>query len=112
VNRMRVWMGSLTVAALAAASPAHAQDRGKSTESKAPATSTRRPPPGLCQVWVDNVPARQQPAPTDCASAVRNRPPNGRVIFPDPKAPPPKATPAPKGKEKKPPPKSGSVPPA
>jgi hypothetical protein len=27
------------------------------------------------------VPAAQQPAPTDCPSAIRNRPPNGRVIF-------------------------------
>jgi len=30
-----------------------------------------------------DVPAAQQPAPTDCASAVRNRPANGRVLFGD-----------------------------
>ncbi len=42
-----------------------------------------RPPAGMCRVWLDNVPAGQQPAPTDCASAVRNRPSNGRVIFGD-----------------------------
>jgi hypothetical protein len=41
------------------------------------------PPPGMCRVWIDGVPAGQQPAPTDCASAVRNRPSNGRVIFGD-----------------------------
>lgn len=41
------------------------------------------PPKGMCRVWVDGVPASRQPAPTDCASAVRNRPPNARVIFPD-----------------------------
>lgn len=42
-----------------------------------------QPPPGMCRIWLDGVPAGQQPAPTDCATAVRNRPPNGRVIFGD-----------------------------
>lgn len=42
-----------------------------------------RPPAGMCRIWLDNVPAAQQPAPTDCASAVRNRPAKGRVIFGD-----------------------------
>jgi len=41
------------------------------------------PPPGMCRIWIDNVPAGQQPAPTDCANAIRNRPPNGRVVFSD-----------------------------
>lgn len=40
-----------------------------------------RPPPGMCRVWLDGVPAAQQPAPTDCATAVRTKPKNGRVIF-------------------------------
>lgn len=43
------------------------------------------PPSGMCRIWIDNVPASQQPAPTDCASAVKNRPLNGRVIFGDDK---------------------------
>ncbi|HEY0777274.1 MAG TPA: hypothetical protein VGD56_04830 [Gemmatirosa sp.] len=42
-----------------------------------------RPPPGMCRVWLSGVPATQQPAPTDCATAVRNRPSNGRVLFGD-----------------------------
>jgi hypothetical protein len=42
-----------------------------------------RPPPGLCRIWIENVPPTQQPAPTDCSTAVRNRPSNGRVIFGD-----------------------------
>ena len=46
------------------------------------------PPAGMCRIWVNGVPAGQQPAPTDCASAVRNRPANGRVLFGDD---PPKA---------------------
>lgn len=45
-----------------------------------------RPPAGTCRIWLDNVPPKQQPAPTDCATAVRNKPRNGRVIFPEPSA--------------------------
>ena len=41
------------------------------------------PPAGMCRIWIDGVPAGQQPAPTDCASAVRNRPSNGKVLFGD-----------------------------
>jgi len=41
------------------------------------------PPPGMCRIWLNDVPASQQPAPTDCASAVRNRPANARVLFGD-----------------------------
>jgi hypothetical protein len=37
----------------------------------------------MCRVWVDGVPPGQQPAPTDCRTAIRNRPANGRVIFGD-----------------------------
>jgi hypothetical protein len=41
------------------------------------------PPAGMCRIWINDVPASQQPAPTDCASAVRNRPSNARVLFGD-----------------------------
>jgi hypothetical protein len=37
----------------------------------------------MCRIWLDDVPPAQQPAPTDCATAVRNRPAKGRVIFGD-----------------------------
>lgn len=37
----------------------------------------------MCRIWLKDVPAAQQPAPTDCAAAVKNCPPNGRVIFGD-----------------------------
>ena len=53
------------------------------------------PPAGMCRIWINEVPAGQQSAPTDCASAVRNRPANGRVLFGDD---PPKAK---KGKPQK-----------
>ncbi|MEP6999599.1 MAG: hypothetical protein ABI969_03915 [bacterium] len=42
-----------------------------------------RPPPGMCRVWLERVPAKQQPAPTDCRSAVHDKPNNGKVIFGD-----------------------------
>jgi hypothetical protein len=38
-------------------------------------------PQGMCRVWLNGVRADSQPAPTDCASALRDRPPNARVIF-------------------------------
>ncbi|HET6681813.1 MAG TPA: hypothetical protein VFG84_11470 [Gemmatimonadaceae bacterium] len=44
---------------------------------------SHKPPAGLCRIWLNGVPAAQQPAPTDCASAVRNRPANAKVIFPE-----------------------------
>lgn len=50
--------------------------------------SSHKPPAGLCRIWLNGVPAAQQPAPTDCASAVRNRPANAKVIFPEEKEAP------------------------
>ena len=42
-----------------------------------------RPPQGMCRIWIAGVPPDQQPAPTDCMTAVRNRPANGYVVFGD-----------------------------
>jgi hypothetical protein len=74
---------ALFIAALGLALPTalEAQGRGKSGGGDIPASS--RPPAGMCRIWLDGVPAAQQPAPTDCATAVRNRPAKGRVIFGD-----------------------------
>ena len=71
---------------VAAAAPARmwAQQASKDTNRKnASIPADARPPKGMCRIWIDHVPANQQPAPTDCVSAVRNRPNNGRVIFGD-----------------------------
>ncbi|HZI27330.1 MAG TPA: hypothetical protein VFD64_04195 [Gemmatimonadaceae bacterium] len=54
----------------------------KGTVKSAPVPKEYLPPPGMCRIWVDNVPANRQPAPTDCATAIRNKPPNARVVFP------------------------------
>ncbi|MBK5188770.1 MAG: hypothetical protein JJD97_11045, partial [Gemmatimonadaceae bacterium] len=42
---------------------------------------SHRPPPGMCRIWIDGVPPAHQPAPTDCATAIRKRPMNARVVF-------------------------------
>lgn len=69
----------LLAGAVALGAPGALEAQGKKNDI--PAAS--RPPAGMCRIWLDGVPAAQQPAPTDCASAVRNRPAKGRVIFGD-----------------------------
>jgi len=39
------------------------------------------PPSGMCRIWVHGVPPSQQPAPTQCANAVRVRTTNSQVVF-------------------------------
>ncbi|MGA1360638.1 MAG: hypothetical protein ACO32Z_05545 [Gemmatimonadaceae bacterium] len=39
------------------------------------------PPAGRCRIWIDGVPASQQPAPTDCATALRQKPANGTILY-------------------------------
>ena len=78
-------LGLIGVAA-ATAAPAHAQGfvrdvRRELQDAVKDIPKSHFPPPGMCRIWLDGVPPGQQPAPTDCASAVRNRPSNGRVVF-------------------------------
>lgn len=65
---------------LAAPVAAQAVEQGKSGDQGA---VTHQPPPGMCRIWINGVPAERQPAPTDCATAMRRRPSNARVIFGD-----------------------------
>ncbi len=76
---MKLRTALLTIACtVGLASVAHAQ-QGKHDE----VPKAYRPAPGMCRIWLDKVPAKQQPAPTDCPTAVRNRPNNGKVLFGD-----------------------------
>ena len=72
---------ALTIGLVALASPRALDAQGREKARDIPASS--RPPAGMCRIWLDGVPAAQQPAPTDCTSAVRNRPAKGRVIYGD-----------------------------
>jgi hypothetical protein len=81
---LRTVLLALTCSA-ALAGTAHAQDRRAQQGEQQEVPKSYLPPKGMCRIWLDRVPARQQPAPTDCPTAVRNRPPNGRVLFGDDK---------------------------
>lgn len=72
----------LAIAVAGASAPLGAQGKGFGPKNDR-IPEGHRPPPGMCRIWLDGVPAGQQPAPTDCPTAVRNRPSNGRVIFGD-----------------------------
>ena len=117
---MRLALSAFLIGTLVAV-PLGAQERSRPADS---VPSNARPPAGMCRIWLPNVPASKQAAPTDCPTAVRNRPANARVIFGDP-LPPAKGTvkpgqqlPAPlplaptdPKKKKSPPPKTPPPPP-
>jgi hypothetical protein len=75
ISRSLVVVGSALVVGFAA--PARAQV----VEVGAPIPPAYLPPAGMCRIWIENVPPAQQPAPTDCTTAVKTRPQNGRVVF-------------------------------
>lgn len=64
------------VAAAALAAPLSAQ--GRNSVGVPPG---QMPPAGMCRIWIDGVPPGHQPRPTDCVTAQRNVPVNGRVIY-------------------------------
>ncbi|HKW46803.1 MAG TPA: hypothetical protein VJN70_05140 [Gemmatimonadaceae bacterium] len=76
---------TMTLVFLCAAALVPGQRASAQQRDRKPATipAESRPPAGMCRIWLDDVPAGQQPAPTDCATAVKNKPQNGRVIFGD-----------------------------
>ena len=83
--KMKPFHVGLIVLTVATAAPAMAQQSAPNDSAKMNATvpADARPPKGMCRVWIDGVPAAQQPAATDCPTAIKNRPNNGRVIFGD-----------------------------
>jgi hypothetical protein len=78
-NQLKVY-GVAALLLVVCAGRASAQ---KPSPAKRDSTSEQRAPKGMCRIWLKDVPPAQQPAPTDCATAVKNVPPNGRVIFGD-----------------------------
>jgi len=84
VHRRRLFLPAFAIAAVL---PAAVLAQGTSKTLQVPAGYM--PPPGMCRVWVDGVPASKQPAITDCQKALRNMPTNAQVVFGSPKAPTP-----------------------
>lgn len=78
---LKTWTIIALLGSLALAAPAEAQSRGTDKGPDIPRAYV--PPPGMCRVWLDDVPAGQQPAPTDCRTALRRKPPKAQVIFGD-----------------------------
>lgn len=74
-------LASTLVLSLALSAPHALAQSGSPKNEKSDVPKEYRPPAGMCRVWMDGVPAAQQPAPTDCAAAVRNKPANGRVVY-------------------------------
>jgi hypothetical protein len=70
----------LPMMALVLALPAGAQERPSSEKGQSIPRSAM-PPAGMCRIWLKDVAPSQQPAPTDCAAAIRARPQGASVIF-------------------------------
>lgn len=68
---------------VATAAPGMAQQQAPKDSAKKSVVipADARPPKSMCRIWIDAVPAAQQPTVTDCPTAVKNSPSNGRVIF-------------------------------
>ena len=71
-----------TIVVALMSTPLAAQDRPQNTRI-VPVPESAMPPAGMCRVWLREVPERQQPAPTDCATAIRTMPRDAMVLFGD-----------------------------
>ena len=61
--------------------PAKTEGQARSGGTRDTVPLTMLPPAGKCRIWMDGVPAAQQPAPTDCSTALRQRPANGTILY-------------------------------
>lgn len=82
VQVSRSTYGMAFFAALVAAPIGAQQDKVKDEKAET-IPKAAYPPAGLCRVWLNGVAASQQPAATDCTSAIRNLPGNAKVLFGD-----------------------------
>jgi hypothetical protein len=89
-------LSTLATLAVLAVAPAPAGAQGRSAPAKENEEKSQRPittdttvsiprnmmpPAGKCRIWMRGVPAAQQPAPTDCTTALRQAPANGVLVF-------------------------------
>lgn len=79
-----VWRSGVTGLCLAGGAAVAAAQSPGSPSPTVPAGYA--PPAGMCRVWLRDVPPVQQPAPTDCRSALRTKPVGASVIYgPEPR---------------------------
>jgi hypothetical protein len=60
-----------------------AAQAGTKDTKATPVPEAAMPPAGMCRVWLRDVPERQQPAPTDCSTAIKSMPRDAQVLFGD-----------------------------
>jgi hypothetical protein len=72
---------SFFLVAAVTALPAIAEAQGTTRPQVPTIPQHMVPPAGKCRIWMEGVPAAQQPAPTDCQTALRQKPTNGIVVF-------------------------------
>lgn len=72
---------ALLVCALTTPVVAGAQSRRAPARDSIEIPESMTPPAGKCRIWMPGVPAAQQSAPTDCTTALRQRPANGVIVF-------------------------------
>lgn len=78
--RSRIFAVSAAAVLIAPVLTAQGKPKG---EQDVTVPGSAMPPEGMCRVWLRDVPERQQPAPTDCATALRTRPRNSILLFGD-----------------------------
>lgn len=77
-------MRSSLIAASAAAvlmAPALTAQGKPTADPKVSIPESAWPPDGMCRVWLRDVPERQQPAPSDCVTALRTRPRDATLLL-------------------------------
>jgi hypothetical protein len=63
----------------ASSSASSIQNQRDRTASRVP--PGQLPPAGMCRIWINGVSPGRQPAPTDCRTAVANKPANAQVLW-------------------------------
>lgn len=71
----------LVLLAAALAFPTLARAQGTPRPQMPVVPREMMPPAGKCRIWMEGVSPSRQPAPTDCQTALRQKPANGTVIF-------------------------------
>ncbi len=74
----------IAIALLTLAAPVAARGQAAGAQAGETAITIPKsmiPPAGKCRVWMPDVPASQQPAATDCTTALRQKPANAYLVF-------------------------------